>query len=102
MMRVSRHGVHLTERECARLPCVPLVLRRGEDVQLMPELATRVQSGDELLFCGREHAVQPLNATLANQYTLRYLMTGTEPAHGNFMQCLFARKNPQQHNRPTG
>jgi voltage-gated potassium channel len=102
MMRVSWHGVHLTERECARLPCVPLVLRRGEDVQLMPELATRVQSGDELLFCGRERTVHLLVATLANEYTLRYLMTGTEPAHGYFMRWLLARKNPQQHNRPTG
>ena len=48
----------------------------------MPELVTRVQSGDELLFCGRERAVHLLDATLANEYTLRYLMTGAEPAHG--------------------
>jgi hypothetical protein len=86
----------------ARLPCVPLVLRRGEDVQLMPELETRVQSGDELLFCGRERAAHLLDATLANEYTLRYLMTGTEPARGYFMQWLLARKNPEQHNHPAG
>jgi len=74
-----------------RLPCVPLVLRRKDAIEVMPTLATEIRTGDQILFCGRERAVGLLDATLANEYTLRYFMTGVEPPRGHVMRWLVGR-----------
>lgn len=75
-----------------RLPCVPLVLCRGDTVQVMPDLATPLHAGDQILLCGRERAVGLLDATLANEYTLGYFMTGAEPPRGYVMRWLLGRR----------
>jgi hypothetical protein len=57
----------------------------------MPALTIDIQAGDQILFCGRERAVALLDATLANEYTLRYFMTGSEPPRGHVMRWLVDR-----------
>jgi hypothetical protein len=77
-----------TDRE-RRLACVPLVLQAaGGPPQIMPALSTSVRAGDQILFCGSPRAHRLLEATLDNEYTLGYLMTGKDEPRGWVMQWL--------------
>jgi Trk K+ transport system NAD-binding subunit len=77
-----------------RLPCVPLVLRSGDDVQVMPDLTLTLKPDDQVLFCGRQSAHHLLDATLNNEYTLQYLMTGIDEPRGYVMQWAAKRLLP--------
>ncbi|TVR98961.1 MAG: potassium channel protein [Rhodospirillales bacterium] len=75
-----------------RLPCVPLVLRAGDGWrEVMPPLSHVLSAGDQVLLCGQEHVPHVLQATLENDYTLRYLMTGIDAPRGWVMQWLLRR-----------
>lgn len=64
------------------LACVPLMLRRsGQDI-LLPEAATPLEPGDELLFAGRLRARREQRTTLANINVLDYLRTGRDVPGG--------------------
>ena len=47
---------------------------------------------DEILMCGTEHSETMLSATMNNAYTLRYLVTGTDPARGYVFEWLVNRQ----------
>lgn len=83
----------------ARLPCLPLVLQSGQTSSVMPALTRPLREGDQILFCGRNRAYWLLDATLNNEYTLRYLMTGMDEPRSLAMKWLrhkFARsKGPE-------
>jgi Trk K+ transport system NAD-binding subunit len=66
-----------TDRD-KRLPCVPLVMESGGEVTVMPVISTPVKLGDQILFCGAHHVPHLLDATLNNEYTLRYLISGVD------------------------
>jgi Trk K+ transport system NAD-binding subunit len=76
-----------------RLACVPLVLSTNRRAQILPELSTQLHEGDQILFCGSAYARRLLNATINNEYTLRYLMTGKDEPRGWIMSWL-SRKWP--------
>ncbi len=61
------------------LGCVPLLLVRAEAHTLMPDPDMSLQEDDQLLMCGVKNAKRLLDAAVANEYTLEYLITGTAP-----------------------
>ena len=69
-----------------RLACVPLVVRKGNRLDVMPALDLPLSSGDQILLCSRTNALRLIDATLHNEYTLRYLITGIDEPRGYFMQ----------------
>lgn len=79
-----------------RLACTPLVMLSADLPQaakplVMPPPNTPVLPGDQILFCGRAGALRLLDATLNNEYTLRYLISGREPPRGYAMHWLNQR-----------
>lgn len=75
-----------------RLPCVPLVLKAGDGWrEAMPPLSHVLAPGDRVLMCGQEHVQHVLAASLENEYTLRYLMTGIDAPRGWVMRWLVRR-----------
>jgi voltage-gated potassium channel Kch len=60
------------------LPCIPLMLSRGDHAQLLPSEVARVEIGDHLLFCGKTSAASAMDWTLQNDKVLHYVLTGRE------------------------
>lgn len=77
------------------LACVPLVMRSGQKLNVMPTMTTAVQPGDQILFCGTAGSLRLLDATLNNEYTLRYLISGIDQPRGYVMQWLSRRHTSQ-------
>lgn len=78
------------------LPCVPLVIRRNEELLMLPDDSEAVLPGDGILLCGSERSERLLQASLNNPYTLHYLTTGIDPPRGFVFQWL-ARWREQHH-----
>ena len=99
VMRALANGITVTLGDVlrdpgdrtAQLPCVPMVMRSGQSVSVMPSLSRPLASGDEILLCGRERAEHLLASTLANDYTLRYLMTGYDEPRSHIFRWLAKR-----------
>lgn len=74
-----------------RLACVPLVVKSGDDVTVMPDLFHVIKADDQILFCGTKRANHLLAATLHNEYTLRYLITGLDEPRSVVMRWMMQR-----------
>ena len=74
-----------------RLPCVPLVIESAGTVTLMPDMSTPVNPCDQVLFCGAHRVAHLLDATLNNEYTLRYLISGTDETRSVFLRWISDR-----------
>lgn len=57
------------------LPCVPLLLKRGNDIQLLPDENLELKAFDQLLFCGLRKVKHTMSLTLLDLSTLNYVMT---------------------------
>lgn len=79
-----------------RLDCVPLVLNSDGRMRVLPEPATPVRPGDQILFCGSPRAARLLDASMNNEYTLAYLMTGLDEPRGYAMKWLHRKLAPAQ------
>ena len=73
------------------LACVPLVMRSGQELNVMPALTAAIQPGDQILFCGTAGSLRLLDATLNNEYTLHYLISGIDQPRGYVMQWFTRR-----------
>ncbi|MEH6626431.1 MAG: NAD(P)-binding protein [Motiliproteus sp.] len=73
------------------LSCLPLVLQRGEQVMMLPDLKEHARPGDLIVFCGDTRSQQLLDANLNNVYTLHYLITGVEPPRGYLLHWIWKR-----------
>jgi len=60
------------------LPCIALMLSRGDHAQLLPSELAPVEAGDHFLFCGKPAAASAMEWTLQNDKVLHYLLTGRE------------------------
>ncbi|MDY6992178.1 MAG: NAD(P)-binding protein [Pseudomonadota bacterium] len=58
------------------LPCLPLLLIRGEQKILLPELNEYLEVGDQLLWCGTETASLWMEWALRDALVLAYLSSG--------------------------
>ena len=61
-----------------RLDLVPLMLARGNEPILIPDLSTELMEGDRILLCGRPEAKSALPHILNNTKTLTYIIDGIE------------------------
>lgn len=57
------------------LPCVALVLKRGESIQLLPDDNTELKAFDQILFCGLRKVKNSMNSTISDMSALNYVMT---------------------------
>ncbi len=60
------------------LPGFPLMLRRGEEIKILPGELTELQLGDEILFCGLSKAFTQVEWTVNNYNVLQYILTGKD------------------------
>ena len=60
------------------LKAVPLVVKRGEDRLVMPDLDLPLAVGDEVLICSTSEAQTRARSCFRDIYTLSYLVTGLE------------------------
>lgn len=74
-----------------QLQCLPLMIKHNRNQTLLPEENTRVNLGDEILFCGRYSALKKMRHTINNYNTLGYTRTGIEAPSGTIWK-LFASK----------
>lgn len=73
------------------LPVFPLMLRRGNEVKLLPGELKELQLGDEILFCGLTQAYRQVEWTANNYNVLRYVLTGEEVSN-TLLHRWFNRK----------
>ncbi|OQX31724.1 MAG: potassium transporter TrkA [Candidatus Sedimenticola endophacoides] len=64
------------------LQAIPLLLRRGNERQMLPDLDSALKSGDSLLFCGRESARSAMAWIQRNAASLDYVTTGDTRPQG--------------------
>ena len=69
---------------------VALVALQGEEETIMPGPDYELRPGCQILFAGTLQAQRMLDATLNNEYTLSYLMTGIDPPRGLALQWISA------------
>ena len=96
LYRLAEHGISVTLEDILRDPvdptrrlaCVPLVATSESGPVVMPELSAPVRPGGQILLCGTPQALRLLDATLNNEYTLRYLVSGVDEPRGIVMKWL--------------
>lgn len=59
-----------------QLHCLPLLLKRGDETILLPDISTVIETGDQILFCGRYGVAELMDWTLQNHNVLNYIETG--------------------------
>ena len=79
-----------------RLSCVPLVIESAGEVDVLPAMSTPVKPGDQILFCGTQRVPHLLDATLCNEYTLRYLMSGVDETRSVALRWVMERSRTSQ------
>ncbi|MCW8944772.1 MAG: NAD-binding protein [Sedimenticola sp.] len=73
------------------LPCIPLLLKRGDQRTMLPVYETPLKLGDNILFCGRYSARDRMEWGLQNIHSLNYILTG-KAATGSWLWRLLQRK----------
>lgn len=63
------------------LRAFPLMLRRAEQIKVLPGELEELQPGDEILFCGLSEAFRQVEWTVNNYNVLQYVLTGQEESH---------------------
>ncbi len=76
------------------LACVPMVIQSASRTIVMPAYSHVLEVGEKILLCGRNDAYHLLDATLNNEYTLRYLITGIDEPRGYVMKWVVNRFFP--------
>ncbi len=75
----------------ASVACVPLLLHRADSQELLPDPATALEVGDQILICAVPYALRLLGSNLTSAYSLEYLVTGIEPPRGTLSRLLRPR-----------
>lgn len=75
-----------------QLQCLPLLIKRGDEFLLLPELGEPVAQDDQILFCGADGMASLMNWTVLNHNKLRYVVTGTTRPDGLVWRWLAARR----------
>jgi Trk K+ transport system NAD-binding subunit len=85
---------HLTVNPSARtesLAVVPILLVRGQETILLPDLSSSLMPGDRILLCGTPSAKSVLNASLNNIRMLTYIVDGIDLPNSLFW-CWLRKK----------
>ena len=70
------HLVREPHNRKMRLPCVPLMLVRGDDRTLVPDEQMALKFGDRILFCGPRGAREKMLSAVSRSDIMAYLVTG--------------------------
>ena len=62
------------------LRCIPLLMKRGSEHILLPDLKTALRPFDQILFCGHETALHRMSRISYDPSVLCYTATGKHPA----------------------
>ncbi|MFN3919927.1 MAG: potassium channel family protein [Methylohalobius sp.] len=71
-----------------QLHTVPLLVRSDDGTIYLPKGNYRLRQNDRILLCGTESAHRLLEATVHNEYTLYYLVTGQDMPRAYWMRWL--------------
>jgi Trk K+ transport system NAD-binding subunit len=86
------------------MPCIPLLLARGQERVLLPAAERLLEADDRLLFCGLPQAQTRMQWALRNPNVLSYVSTGVERPSGHLWQYLASKRfgwNAASENRPS-
>jgi hypothetical protein len=64
------------------------MLRRGEEIKMLPGELKELQFGDEILFCGLNAAFKQVEWTVNNYNVLQYILTGKEMSNTIFSRFI--------------
>jgi len=70
------------------LPCVALMLQRGNKEILLPDNKTPIRPNDRILFAGNINAKWKINHIVTSSEALHYTITGTHPPTGYFWNWI--------------
>ena len=84
-----------------RLKCVPLLLKRNGDFQIMPDDETELKDGDCILFCGMREAMNSMNWTLNVMSSLNYIMNYDNEPESYLLKVLTRKKYKGLERRDT-
>lgn len=70
------------------MPCMPLLLKRGEEFTLTPSFDLELQENDKLLFCGDQVSEPKILEIMDDVYLLNFLLTGEEQPHSSLLRKL--------------
>ena len=59
-----------------QLRCLPLLIKRKDELLLLPEVKQNIETGDQILLCGSYGTAELMRWTLQNHNALRYIETG--------------------------
>jgi voltage-gated potassium channel Kch len=85
-----------------RLPCVPLLLARGDAITLAPTDDQPLGFGDRLLFCGHGRGADPMTWSLQDDRVLTYVLTGRQTTQAWFWRWLERRAEARESIGRTG
>jgi hypothetical protein len=70
------------------LECVPLMLKRGDQIVLMPEGSTELKAFDQILFCGQREVKFRMLPILSDINLLNYVMSLDEEPETYFWKMI--------------
>lgn len=69
-------------------PCVPLLLKRGDEITLLPDESIKLKPDDALLFCGHGSVELKIAESLNDIYLLNFLLTGQDQPRGSLLRKI--------------
>jgi len=70
------------------LKAFPLLIRRGDELMMLPGELTVLQPDDEVLFCGLSRSAGRMDWTVTNYNVLHYVLTGTDDSNNLLARWL--------------
>ena len=70
------------------LPCVPLLIKRDGECMLLPDMEECLQSGDQILFCGRQESTYQIRYIVNDHQALDYIQTGVDRPSGTVWRWI--------------
>ena len=70
------------------LPCVPLLIKRDGECILLPDMEECLQSGDQILFCGRQESTYQIRYIVNDHQALDYIQTGVDRPSGTVWRWI--------------
>jgi voltage-gated potassium channel len=81
------------------LPAIPLLIKRGKTISLLPQAAILLKVGDQILFCGEKSTQDTMRWATNNHNVMRYIKTGRIEPDGLVWRWLHERR--RQHKEKT-
>ncbi len=80
----------------AGLPTIPLLIKRGRTLSLLPQGAILLKPDDQILFCGQQSAQATMRWAINNHNAMRYIKSGRVEPDGLFWRWLHERREEKK------